>query len=149
MNASLTIRKYLAEDEQDVLALWQKCGLVVPWNSAEADIARKMRVGAELFLVGCVKSRLVATLMGGYEGHRGWINYLAVDPAMQRKGFGKMMVSEFERLLLQQGCPKVNLQVRSKNKDVVHFYQSMGYRVDDVVSLGKRLVDDRDSGANE
>ena len=80
--------------------------------------------------------------MGGYEGHRGWINYLAVSPQIRRKGVGQKMVEEVEVKLRKLGCPKINVQIRSSNQDVIEFYGKTGFSVDDVVSMGKRLVDD-------
>jgi ribosomal protein S18 acetylase RimI-like enzyme len=80
--------------------------------------------------------------MAGYEGHRGWVNYLAVDPGRRRQGLGKDLMAAAERLLAERGCPKINLQVRSENADVIAFYVALGYMKDDVVSLGKRLVND-------
>ncbi len=77
--------------------------------------------------------------MAGYEGHRGWINYLAVSPEHRRKGYGRQIMAEAERLLRAAGCPKINLQIRSPNKDVIAFYRSIGFAVDDVVSMGRRL----------
>jgi ribosomal protein S18 acetylase RimI-like enzyme len=140
---ALRIRPYLEADEEQVIALWQDCGLVVPQNNAARDIARKLQVNRELFLVGCDESGVVATVMGGYEGHRGWINYLAVQPRLQHKGYGRMLMTEIERRLIDRGCPKINLQVRSGNAGVIAFYESIGYRPDDVVGLGKRLEPDQ------
>jgi ribosomal protein S18 acetylase RimI-like enzyme len=80
--------------------------------------------------------------MVGYEGHRGWLNYLAVAPEHQRKGFGRAIVEEAERLLRKEGCPKINLQVRTSNQGALEFYRRIGYAVDDVVSMGKRLERD-------
>jgi ribosomal protein S18 acetylase RimI-like enzyme len=80
--------------------------------------------------------------MGGYEGHRGWINYLAVKPATQRKGYGGEMMRAIELLLREKGCPKINLQVRESNEDVLAFYAAIGYLQDNVVGLGKRLEED-------
>jgi len=80
--------------------------------------------------------------MGGYDGHRGWMNYLAVDPDMRQLGYGKDIVGVLEDRLRRAGCPKLNLQVRSENTAVVHFYQQLGYRQDDVLSFGKRLIED-------
>lgn len=139
----LTIRSYSSEDESDVIDLWTRCGLVVAWNDPRRDIRRKLRVNPEWFLVGEIRRRLVATCMAGYEGHRGWINYLAVDPALRRRSIGRRMMEAAERLLADAGCPKINLQVRTANTQVIEFYRSLGFRVDDVVSLGKRLVKDR------
>jgi ribosomal protein S18 acetylase RimI-like enzyme len=96
----------------------------------------------ELFLVGEVDSVIVASIMGGYDGHRGWINYLAVAPAYQRNGYATAMMQAVEHKLLQLGCPKINLQIRASNTAVVGFYQSLKFSADDVVSFGKRLVHD-------
>ena len=135
----MDIRPFRVEDEPAVLSLWDQCGLVRPWNNPKKDIARKLRVGSELFLVGVVDDRIVATVMAGYEGHRGWINYLAVAPEAQRTGLGREMMNEAERRLRVAGCPKINLQVRGDNNAAVDFYRSLGYVPDDVVSMGKRL----------
>ncbi len=133
------IRPYRAEDEAEVVALWHDCKLVVPWNDPRRDIALKMAWQPELFLVATVDEDVVATVMAGYEGHRGWINYLAVAPSMQRQGLGQLLMEEVETRLAQLGCPKINLQIRTSNKDVITFYQSIGYEVNDVIGMGKRL----------
>ena len=95
-----------------------------------------------MFLVGEIDGRVVATVMGGYEGHRGWINYLAVDPGMRRRGLGRMMMERVEEMLRAIGCPKVNLQVRESNLEVIRFYEKIGYSSDHVIGLGKKLVVD-------
>jgi ribosomal protein S18 acetylase RimI-like enzyme len=138
----MNIRAYASTDAAAVIALWRACGLVVPQNDPLADIERKLRVNPELFLVGELAGRVVATVMGGYEGHRGWINYLAVDPAEQGRGYGRLMMDEVESRLRAIGCPKINLQVRASNEAVIRFYESLGYGKDNVVGLGKRLVED-------
>ena len=138
----MTIRPYHPNDEAALLALWRACELVKPQNNPGKDIARKLRVNPEWFLVGETDGRIVAAVMAGYEGHRGWINYLAVDPAHRRAGLGRAMMAEAERLLRAAGCPKINLQVRTSNRDVIAFYQRIGFAPDDVVSLGKRLEAD-------
>jgi ribosomal protein S18 acetylase RimI-like enzyme len=81
-------------------------------------------------------------VMAGYEGHRGWINYLAVDPAQRRSGLGRALMTEAERVLRAAGCPKINLQVRPGNKDVIAFYEAIGFSVEGAISLGKRLERD-------
>lgn len=134
-----SIRAYQASDKEDVIRLWERCNLVVPWNHPETDIQIKMNFHPELFLVGEIKGCVVATVMAGFEGHRGWINYLAVLPELQKQGLGREIMCEAERRLCDLGCPKINLQVRSSNKDVIAFYKSLGFTPDDVVSLGKRL----------
>ena len=141
--SDVEIRAYRASDEEAVIRLWQDCGLVVPWNDPHKDIQRKLRVQADLFLVGFVEDRLVATIMAGYDGHRGWINYLAVAPDLRRNGIGRRMVEQVELRLRALGCPKINLQVRTSNVDVVSFYEAIGYAIDDVIGMGKRLEVDQ------
>ena len=80
--------------------------------------------------------------MAGYDGHRGWINYLAVDPMSQGSGIGRKMMEHAEQLLLEFGCPKINLQIRRGNREVIAFYEKLGYLEDDVVSFSKRLIED-------
>jgi ribosomal protein S18 acetylase RimI-like enzyme len=136
------IRPYRETDEAAVIALWRACDLVRLWNDPRKDIRRKLRVNPEWFLVGQQDGRIVGTVMAGYEGHRGWINYLAVEPALQRGGLGRALMAEAERLLRASGCPKINLQVRATNAGVMAFYRQLGYAVDNVVSMGKRMDSD-------
>ena len=138
----MNIRPFQTEDQEQVIRLWMDCGLVVPHNNPVRDIQRKLRVNPEWFLVGEIEGRIVATCMAGYEGHRGWINYLAVHPTMQRNGLASRIMERAEELLKEAGCPKINLQVRSSNRQVIEFYQSIGFKIDDVVSMGKRLEPD-------
>ena len=121
------------------MALWEECGLVVPQNDPAKDIQRKLLVDRDLFLVGAIDTGMVATVMGGYDGHRGWINYLAVKPSQQRDGYGQAMMDAIESRLRDKGCPKINLQVRTTNAAVIAFYAALGYTTDHVVGLGKRL----------
>ena len=138
----MTIRPYRADDEASLIALWRACDLIRPQNDPSKDIARKLRVNPEWFLVGELDGRIVAGVMAGYEGHRGWINYLAVDPTHRRTGLGRAMMAEAERLLLAAGCPKINLQVRAENTGVIAFYERIGFAVEGTVSLGRRLTKD-------
>jgi ribosomal protein S18 acetylase RimI-like enzyme len=141
------IRPFGESDRAQTVSLWERCGLIVPWNDPHADIDRKLRVQPELFLVGEIGGAVVATAMGGYDGHRGWVFYLAVDPALRRRGLGRMIMEHLEGLLRERGCPKINLEIRRSNLGVVRFYERIGYRDNDVVGMGKRLIEDgaRDS----
>jgi ribosomal protein S18 acetylase RimI-like enzyme len=138
----LTTRPFQRTDEASVVALWLRCGLVRANNNPVKDITRKSKVRSDLFRVGLIGDAIVATIMIGYDGHRGWINYLAVSPNHRRKGFGKQLMAEAERLLHNEGCPKINLQVRNSNAAVLAFYKAIGFVTDEVVSLGKRLEHD-------
>ncbi len=139
MGVDVVVRVYQPADEDEVVDLWNRCQLVVPANDPRGDIARKQEVQPDLLLVGTVRGRVVATVMAGYDGHRGWINYLAVSPDFQRRGIGRRMMEEAEQKLRELGCPKVNLQVRGSNAGVVEFYTRIGYAVEERVSLGKRI----------
>jgi ribosomal protein S18 acetylase RimI-like enzyme len=138
----LKIRSYVSSDQDAVIALWTRCGLVRPNNDPKKDLLRKQKVRGDWLLVAHDETGLVATVMIGYEGHRGWINYLAVCPSRQRCGYGRQMMQEAERLLRAEGCPKINLQVRRTNAQVLAFYEAIGFIPDDVISLGKRLEHD-------
>ena len=138
----MRIRPYRAEDENAVVALWRECGLTRAWNDPHKDIARKLTVQPDLFLVGTLDGKLAATLMAGYDGHRGWVNYLAVSPDCRRQGFGRVLMQEAEERLLALGCPKLNVQVRSENAEAMGFYRALGYAQEERVSLGKRLIPD-------
>lgn len=138
----LFIRSYENKDEGDIIDLWFRCGLVIPANNPQADIARKLKVDPDLFLVATIDDRIVASCMAGYEGHRGWINYLAVSPEFQRRGIAIRLMKEAESRLRELGCPKINLQIRAGNIGVIKFYESIGYSSDDILSMGKRLQDD-------
>jgi len=136
----MDIRAYQASDEGAVVSLWEECGLTRPWNDPRKDIARKLTIQPDLFLVGTLEGQLIATVMAGYEGHRGWVNYLAVAQKARGRGFGRALMENVERLLLNFGCPKLNIQVRSSNADVLAFYRAIGYAPEEMVSLGKRLI---------
>ncbi len=151
----IRVRVFEPADEAAVVALWDRCGLLRPWNDPHKDIARKRAVQPDLLLVAVEpadgdtaatravsEGRVVAAVMVGYDGHRGWINYLAVDPAARRRGLGRRMMHEAEQRLVALGCPKINLQVRAENLEVLAFYEALGYTDDKVVSLGRRLIPD-------
>jgi ribosomal protein S18 acetylase RimI-like enzyme len=138
-----TIRPFAEADTEAVVALWRECGLTRPWNDPYKDIARKLQVQRELFLVGEADGAIVSSIMAGYEGHRGWIYYLAVAPAHQRRGFARELMQEVEAMLLARGCPKISLLVRSTNTAVLDFYARIGYAQDPAVPLGKRLIPDQ------
>jgi len=138
----LLIRPFQTEDEDALVALWKMCELTVPWNNPHKDIARKLQVQPELFLVGILGNSLIATVMGGYEGHRGWINYLAVHPDFHGKGYGQGIMNSVETVLREMGCPKINLQIRRGNDKIAFFYQKLGFTYEHVISMEKRLEAD-------
>ena len=139
---TMEIREYNEADEAALIALWERCELFVPWNDPVKDIARKLKVDRDLFLVGLAGGRIIASVMGGYDGHRGWLYYVAVAPELQKQGYGRRIIEAVETRLIAKGCPKINLQVRTNNRRVIAFYQSLGYIESDLISMGKRLESD-------
>jgi len=140
----MDIRTYQPKDEEAVLRLWEQCGLTRPWNDPRKDIARKLSEQRDLFLIGLIGTEVIATAMAGYDGHRCWAYYVAVSPEHRRKSCGRRLMQEVERLLKARGCPKLNLQVRASNQEVIEFYRALGYAQDEVVSLGRRLIPDQE-----
>jgi len=136
------IRAFEAGDESSVVQLWMDCGLVVPWNDPRKDIHRKIKVQREMFLVATVDETVVGSVMAGYEGHRGWVNYLAVHPDYRGRGIAVSLMDTVEEKLRSAGCPKINLQIRSSNTEVIDFYTKIGFKVDQAISMGKRLEPD-------
>lgn len=149
MKEELLVRTFEPADQDQVIQLWRDCGLVVPQNDPAKDVARKLSFQPDLFLVGVLEDCVVATAMVGYDGHRGWINYLAVAPARRRQGFAKAIMDEAEKRLKALGCTKINLQVRTSNTKVIAFYERLGFSVDDVVGMGKRLIRDTQASGDE
>ena len=136
------IRPYLESDLDDVIALWELCNLTRPWNNPEIDIFRKLAQRDQLFLLAVKDDQLIATVMGGYDGHRGWVNYLAVHPSFQRNGVATALIQQLEKRLIALGCPKLQLLIRQDNIDVQNFYEQLGYEEVDVICMGKRLISD-------
>ncbi len=112
-----------------------------PHNDPETAITKKVLAEDGLFFVAIVDDAVVGTVMGGYDGHRGWIYTVAVSPALRRRGIGTALVNHMESFLRELGCLKVNLQVRMRNREVVQFYEKLGFNVEEIISLGKRLYD--------
>jgi hypothetical protein len=134
------ITTYRADHRDGVIALWRQVFAGGPrWNDPATDIDRKATVRDELFLVAVTGDQVMATVMGGFDGHRGWIYYLAVHPEHRERGVARALMQSAEARLAAMGCPKVNLQVRSSNPGVVAFYQKLGYQVEERVSMGKLL----------
>lgn len=144
----MRVREFQDADETQVIDVWRACGLTRPWNDPSRDIARKKQVQPDLFLVAEDEGTIVGTVMAGYEGHRGWINYLGVLPERQKSGIARALMDEAERRLRALGCPKINLQVRSDNEEALAFYARIGFQQDPVLSLGKRLVQDEPRPGN-
>lgn len=138
----MLIRPFARADTEAVVGLWERCGLTRPWNDPRRDIERKLTVQPELFLVGTVQAALVASLMAGYDGHRGWVNYLAVDPGYRHQGLARRLMDVVEHELTALGCPKISLQVRAGNEAALDFYRGLGFEHDHTVVLGKRLISD-------
>lgn len=138
----MQIRPYQDADQECVIGLWTRCDLLRSWNDPVRDIARKQAEQPELFLVGFDSGKLVASAMAGYDGHRGNVYYLAVDPDYQGRGLGRAIMSAVEELFVARGCPKLNILIRSSNVKVRRFYEKLGYISQEIECMGKRLIAD-------
>ncbi|MFF2488605.1 GNAT family acetyltransferase [Microbacterium sp. NPDC058062] len=139
---SIAIRAFDLPDTEAVVSLWQQTGLTRPWNNPYQDIRRKLSVQPELFLVAVDDRTIVGTVMAGYDGHRGWLYYLASAPDRRGEGIARKLVAEAEELLTEMGCPKVQLMVRPENGIAQGFYDSLGYEPFETWNTGKRLIAD-------
>jgi ribosomal protein S18 acetylase RimI-like enzyme len=133
------IVRYKSEYQDAIVDLWRECHLVTPQNDPVEDIQKKLDFQPELLFVALFNENVIGSVMVGYEGHRGWLNYLAVLPDFQKRGYGRKLMEKATQELKRLGCLKVNLQVRRTNVSAVEFYKHLGFKEDDVVSLGKRL----------
>jgi len=138
----IKIRQYADSDQEKVIKLWELCELTRQWNNPIKDIQRKLTVQSELFLVLEKDGEILGSRMGGFDGHRGNVNYLGKHPDHKNKGLGKLLVNRIEVELIKMGCPKINLMVRDANIDVQQFYKVIGYKEQKVVVFGKRLIPD-------
>ena len=141
-SSNFAIRQFVPNDTNRVIFIWEQCDLVRSWNNPNFDIQRKLNFQKELFFVGLLNDEIIATAMFGYDGHRGWLNYFAVLPNFQKRGFGRQLMTYGEMALIERGCPKLNLQIRNDNTKAINFYQKVGYKEDAAVSFGKRLIED-------
>jgi ribosomal protein S18 acetylase RimI-like enzyme len=128
-----------SEDEENVVTLWKRCELTRDWNNPYKDIKFARDGETSTVLVGIVEEQIVASVMVGHDGHRGVLYYLAVDPAFQKRGFGRAAVDAAETWLRNRGVWKINLMVRSENEKAGHFYERLGYQINPVTSFGKCL----------
>lgn len=128
-----------AGDREAVVALWQAAGLTRPWNDPRADFDLALGGPASDILLARHDGALCGAVMVGFDGHRGWVYYLGVDPARRSKGAGRALMAASEQWLLARGCPKVQLMVRGDNAQARGFYDALGYEVQDVVTIGRRL----------
>ena len=136
----LEIRPYRESDEPAVVALWREVlADPAPWNDPAADLRRKLTVRRDWLFVATWDAAVVGTAMAGYDGHRGWVYRVAVAPGHRRRGVGTALLRRVEAALVAAGCPKVNLQVRAANPEAIAFYESLGFRIEDRISLGKPL----------
>ena len=146
MKHDITLRPFEERDSAAVIALWDRAGLLRPWNDPQKDIARKLAEmatgGHSWFWVAEYKGAVIAAVMAGYDGHRGSVNYLGVDPDYRHSGVGRLIMAQIEADLIAAGCPKLNLLVRADNRDVQAFYEKLGYGRDATISLSKRLISD-------
>ena len=138
----LLIRKYKQGDKQQLVKLLKEVfPNDPPHNEPSKVLDEKLKVD-DLIFVAEKKGKLIGTVMAGYDGRRGWLYSVAVNNSSRRRGVGKALVEYAISALRKMGCIKVNLQIRSTNTEVIGFYTSIGFRMEERVSMGKKLFDD-------
>jgi ribosomal protein S18 acetylase RimI-like enzyme len=137
----LVIEPATTADASAVIALWHACGLTRPWNDPQADFTIALATSTSAILLAREEGVIVASIMTGFDGHRGWVYYLGVDPAQRRHGLGRQMMAAAESWLRDAGVPKIQLMVRGDNQAATGFYRALGYQLQDVLTLGRRLDD--------
>ena len=136
----MDIRPYQESDADAVVSLWTNVfAYSAPHNNPATIIRHKLAVERDLFFVAVVDGLVAGTVMGGYDGHRGWIYSLAVRPEARRRGIGTALMQRIEHELAKRGCPKINLQLLAANAATVGFYEKLGYGVEERISMGKLL----------
>jgi ribosomal protein S18 acetylase RimI-like enzyme len=133
------MRPYMPADFEAVTALWQACALHPSRSDTSEGLARKLERDPDLFLLLEEDGATVATVMGSYDGRRGWINRLAVAPSHRGRDIGRQLVGEIERRLKARGCDKVNLLIEPDNAEVADYYDRLGYRRDALIFMEKWL----------
>jgi ribosomal protein S18 acetylase RimI-like enzyme len=136
---SLSIKAIEDRDIPEVIALWQRCGSTRPWNDPEADIALARKGANATVLLGRDNGALVASVLVGHDGHRGWVYYVTADPEHRFKGYGRAIMSAAEDWLRARGVEKLQLMVRGDNANVHAFYQALGYFEQERVAFAKWL----------
>ncbi|MEH6662818.1 MAG: GNAT family acetyltransferase [Parasphingorhabdus sp.] len=126
-------------DIDDVIALWRACDLTRPWNDPAADYRLALANETSAILLAHIEGQLVASVMTGFDGHRGWVYYLAVAPDARKQGLGRKMMEAAEAWLRERDAPKIQLMVRDDNEAAIEFYKALGYELQPVVTIGKRL----------
>jgi ribosomal protein S18 acetylase RimI-like enzyme len=134
------IRKFRQTDKDSVITIWKDVfNPQKPHNDPELVINMKTKHNDGLFFIAEENKQLIGTIMGGFDGHRGWLYSLAVSPKYRRKGVGTLLVNKVLNELINLGCIKVNLQIYSDNRSTVEFYKKIGFLIEDRISMGKKI----------
>jgi ribosomal protein S18 acetylase RimI-like enzyme len=135
----MDVRRCTSDDRDLAVGLWTRCGLTRPWNNPAADFDLALSSASSTMLGGFVDSTLIASAMVGFDGHRGWVYYVSVEPAYRGRGFGARMMRAAETWLRHMGAPKIQFMVREEITSAVQFYGKLGFERQSVITLGRRL----------
>tara|TARA_R110000824_G_scaffold209_15_gene1089 strand:- start:12940 stop:13371 length:432 start_codon:yes stop_codon:yes gene_type:complete len=140
LEVAMRVSSASESDMDDVIALWEACDLTRPWNDPVADYRLALANDTSAILLAHRQGALVASIMAGFDGHRGWVYYLAVAPDCQKRGLGKKMMEAAEKWLRECDAPKIQLMVRDDNEAAIGFYKALGYELQPVVTIGRKLT---------
>lgn len=139
MQTTPQITVFHEDHRQQVIKLWETCGLLFPGNDPDYDINLKIKFQPDLFFVMLIDGMVAGSVMAGFDGHRGWLNYLCIHPDFRDRGYGRDLTAHAVEQLKQSGCPKVNLQIRNTNTGVIEFYKKAGFYVHDVMCMQLKI----------
>ncbi|MHA2180703.1 MAG: GNAT family N-acetyltransferase [Promethearchaeota archaeon] len=132
----MKIEKFSINFYDEVIQLWRNAGINVSSSDSKAEIDKMLVRNPDLFLIGRKKEQIIAVVMGGFDGRRGYVHHLAVDPVFQKKGYGRQIMSELCEIFRQKGIHKVHLFIQRQNEDVIGFYKNLGWEIrEDLVMM--------------
>lgn len=133
----MNFRDFTLNDFDLVIDLWKRAGLILSHSDTHQGMKKKLKRDPELFFVLEKDTRIIGVVMGSYDGRRGWINHLAVDPEYQGKNIGQQIIEELESRFKKIGCEKVNLLIELSNMEVQGFYEKQGFKKEELIFMEK------------
>lgn len=134
------IREFQDNDYPEVLSLWNSCQIVVRKSDEFQELKKILVLNPDIFLVVVESQKIIGSVIGTWDGRRGWINHLAVSAEKRNLGIGTALLKEVENRLASKGCTKINLTILPNNQEVITFYKAEGYLEEQVVFMSKKIV---------
>lgn len=123
----MKIEKFTIENYENIVQLWKKTDLTITSSDSREQVERMLKLNPEFFLISKIDEKVIGVVMGGFDGRRGYVHHLAIDPKYQKKGFGRLLIDELMKKFREKKIHKVHLFIEKRNKDVISFYQKLGW----------------------